>query len=108
MTFLLIIGLLALIFRSVIACLLPLVTVALVGTVAIGLIAIANEVFDLKADSSISVILFIVLFGIGTDYILFFLFRYREALRHGMDGRHAVSPRRSSEQARRSPPPAAR
>ena len=86
-TLLLIVVLLALIFRSVIACALPIVTVALVGTTANGLIAAANEAFDLKADSSISVILFIVLFGIGTDYILFFLFRYREALRLGFDGR---------------------
>ncbi len=90
-TLLLIVVLLALIFRSVIACVLPIVTVALVGTTANGLIAVANEAFDLKADSSISVILFIVLFGIGTDYILFFLFRYREALRLGLDGRGAVS-----------------
>jgi RND superfamily putative drug exporter len=90
-TLLLIVVLLALIFRSVIACVLPILTVALVGTTANGLIAVANEVFDLKADSSISVILFIVLFGIGTDYILFFLFRYREALRLGFDGRSAVS-----------------
>ena len=90
-TLLLIVVLLALIFRSVIACLLPILTVALVGTTANGLIAMANEAFDLKADSSISVILFIVLFGIGTDYILFFLFRYREALRMGFDGRGAVS-----------------
>ena len=90
-TVLLIVVLLALIFRSVIACALPLLTVALVGTTANGLIAMANEAFDLKADSSISVILFIVLFGIGTDYILFFLFRYREALRLGFDGRGAVS-----------------
>ena len=90
-TLLLIVVLLALIFRSVIACALPIVTVALVGTSANGLIAVANEAFDLKADSSISVILFIVLFGIGTDYILFFLFRYREALRLGFGGRDAVS-----------------
>ena len=90
-TLLLIVVLLALIFRSVIACALPIVTVALVGTTATGLIAVANEAFDLKADSSISVILFIVLFGIGTDYILFFLFRYREALRLGFDSRGAVS-----------------
>jgi RND superfamily putative drug exporter len=90
-TLLLIVVLLALIFRSVIACALPIVTVALVGTTATGLIAVANEAFDLKADSSISVILFIVLFGIGTDYILFFLFRYREALRLGFDGRGAVT-----------------
>jgi putative drug exporter of the RND superfamily len=90
-TLLLIVTLLALIFRSVIACVLPILTVALVGTTANGLIAVANEAFGLKADSSISVILFIVLFGIGTDYILFFLFRYREALRLGFDGRAAVS-----------------
>jgi putative drug exporter of the RND superfamily len=90
-TLLLIVILLALIFRSVIACALPILTVALVGTTANGLIAWANEAFDLKADSSISVILFIVLFGIGTDYILFFLFRYREALRLGFDSRGAVS-----------------
>ena len=90
-TLLLIVVLLALIFRSVIACVMPILTVALVGTTANGLIAVANEAFDLKADSSISVILFIVLFGIGTDYILFFLFRYREALRMGFDGRSAVS-----------------
>ena len=90
-TLVLIVVLLALIFRSVIACVLPIATVALVGTTANGLIAVANEAFDLQADSSISVILFIVLFGIGTDYILFFLFRYREALRLGLDGREAVS-----------------
>lgn len=90
-TLLLIVILLALIFRSVIACLLPILTVALVGTTANGLIAMANEAFGLKADSSISVILFIVLFGIGTDYILFFLFRYREGLRLGFDSRRAVS-----------------
>ena len=68
-------------------------TVALVGTIATGLIAVANEAFDLKADSSISVILFIVLFGIGTDYILFFLFRYREALRLGFDESRRGVPR---------------
>ena len=37
-------------------------------------------------------ILFVVLYGIGTDYILFFLFRYRERLREGeekRDGRRA-------------------
>ncbi|HSV39230.1 MAG TPA: MMPL family transporter [Nocardioidaceae bacterium] len=90
-TVLLIVLLLALIFRSVIACIMPLITVGLVGTVANGLIAIANKAFDLKADSSITVILFIVLFGIGTDYILFFLFRYREALRSGQESRAAVS-----------------
>jgi RND superfamily putative drug exporter len=82
-TILLIIVLLALIFRSIIICLMPVVLVGLAGTIATGLIGWANQAFDLKADSSIEVILFVVLYGIGTDYILFFLFRYREQLRTG-------------------------
>ena len=90
-TIVLIFGLLALIFRSVIISLLPIVVVGGVSTVATGLIAFANEAFDLKADSSIQVILLVVLYGIGTDYILFFLFRYREALRAGEPSKQAVA-----------------
>lgn len=78
----LIVLLLALIFRSVLICLMPILVVALASTVATGLIGWANEIFDLKADSSIQTILVVVLYGIGTDYILFFLFRHRERLRH--------------------------
>lgn len=89
-TIVLIIVLLALIFRSVIICLLPILIVSLVSMVATGLIGTANKVFDLKADSSIQVILIVVLYGIGTDYILFFLFRYRERLRQGDEPRGAV------------------
>ncbi len=89
-TIVLIVVLLALIFRSVIICLMPILVVTLVSMVATGLIGTANKVFDLKADSSIQVILIVVLYGIGTDYILFFLFRYRERLRQGDDTKGAV------------------
>lgn len=89
-TILLIVLLLALIFRSVIICLLPIVVVALASQVATGLIAMANKAFDLKADSSIQVILIVVLYGIGTDYILFLLFRYRERLRIGEEPKVAI------------------
>jgi RND superfamily putative drug exporter len=89
-TVLLIIVLLALIFRSVIICVMPVLVVFLASQVAIGLIAWANDAFDLKADSSIQVILIVVLYGIGTDYILFLLFRYRERLRLGDDAKTAV------------------
>ena len=68
----------------------------------------ANKAFDLKADSSISAILVVVLFGIGTDYILFLLFRYRERLRPGEDSRARDGPAPSTGSARRSPRPAAR
>lgn len=90
-TILLIVVLLAIIFRSVIITLMPVVIVGLVSTVATGLIAWANDLFDLKASSDVEVILLVVLYGIGTDYILFFLFRYRERLREGEPTRPAVA-----------------
>lgn len=89
-TVILIVLLLALIFRSVIICLLPIVVVGIVSTIATGLIGTANKIFDLKADSSVQVILIVVLYGIGTDYILFLLFRYREQLRTGAETKPAL------------------
>lgn len=90
-TIVLIVVLLALIFRSVIITFMPIVVVGLVSSVANGLIATANKLFDLKASSDVEVILVVVLYGIGTDYILFFLFRYRERLREGEEIRPAVA-----------------
>ena len=89
-TVLLILILMILIFRSAILAILPILVIGLVSQVAVGLIGVANKAFDLKTDSSIQVILIVVLFGIGTDYILFFLFRYRERLRIGEESRTAV------------------
>ncbi len=89
-TFVLIIFLLLLIFRSPIAALLPLITVGLVSSVAPGLIAWVAEAFDLQVDPSLQTILLVVLYGIGTDYILFLLFRYRERLREGDDKKQAM------------------
>src|SRR4051794_23757362 len=90
-TILLIVVLLSIIFRSVLITLMPIVVIAVVATVATGLIAIANQLFDLKIDNSVQIILVVVLFGIGTDYILFFLFRYRERLREGEETQAAVA-----------------
>ena len=89
-TIVLIVVLLALIFRSVIICLMPIVIVFVVSQVATGMIAWANDIFDLKADDSIQIILLLVLYGIGTDYILFLLFRHRERLREGADVKASV------------------
>lgn len=89
-TVILIIGLLALIFRSVLICLLPVVVVSLVSMIATGAIGWANEAFDLKADASVQQILVVVLYGVGTDYILFFLFRHRERLRQGAEIKDSV------------------
>jgi putative drug exporter of the RND superfamily len=82
--------LLLVIFRSPIIALLPIIVIGLVSPMATGLIGTANKVFDMKADSSVQQLLTVVLFGIGTDYILFLLFRYREALRAGEDAKGAM------------------
>ncbi|MCD5354988.1 MMPL family transporter [Kineosporia mesophila] len=87
----LIILLLGGIFRSVLIAFMPVVLVGLVSVVAGGLIAMVEKAFDLNHDPSTSVILIVVLFGIGTDYILFFLFRYREARRDGQEHRESVA-----------------
>jgi len=73
----------ALIFRSPFAGLLPIASVGLVYTMASSLIALAGKIFNFKVDQQLSIIFTVVLFGIGTDYILFLLFRYRERLRSG-------------------------
>ena len=89
-TLALILVLLLVIFRSPVIALLPLVVIALVSQVATGLISDVNKALHLNADSSISTILIVVLFGIGTDYILFLMFRYRERLRAGEDAKQAM------------------
>ena len=89
-TLALILILLLVIFRSPVIALLPLVVIAVVSQVATGLISDVNKALNLNADSSISTILIVVLFGIGTDYILFLMFRYRERLRGGEDAKQAM------------------
>lgn len=79
-----------LIFRSPIIALLPVMMIAVFSSVANGLIADASKAFGLKADSSVSAILIVVLFGVGTDYFLFLIFRYRERLRAGEERQTAM------------------
>lgn len=89
-TLALILILLLIIFRSPIIAVLPLIVIAVVSQVATGLISDVNKAFNLNTDNSISTILIVVLFGIGTDYILFLMFRYRERLRRGEDRKQAM------------------
>lgn len=89
-TILLIIVLLGFIFRSVLAAITPIILVAIVFMVSNGAIGAAAQWFNLKVDTSLQVILGVVLFGIGTDYFLFFLFRYREARRNKIPHHQAV------------------
>jgi putative drug exporter of the RND superfamily len=86
----LIVVLLLIIFRSPIIALLPVLTIGVISQVATGLIAWVSKAFDLKIDNSVSAMLIVVLFGVGTDYILFLMFRYRERLRTGEDPKTAM------------------
>jgi len=89
-TVLLIIGLLLVIYRSPVAALLPIVTVGLVSAIAPGLVAWLAQLFDFQVDQSVQIVMTIVLYGVGTDYIVFLLFRYRERLRAGDDKKTAL------------------
>src|SRR5436305_10529400 len=89
-TFAIILVTLLIIFRAPILAVLPLVLIGLVSAIANGLIAYATKLFGLQANSSISSILIVVLFGVGTDYFLFLMFRYRERLRAGDEPQQAM------------------
>jgi RND superfamily putative drug exporter len=89
-TLVLIVTLLLLIYRSPIAAVLPVVSVGVVSTVSPPLIALAAKAFGLQVDQSLPTILTVVLFGVGTDYIVFLLFRYRERLRAGDEPKQAL------------------
>ncbi len=86
----LIIILLLAIFRSPVITLLPVLAIGVVSQIATGLIGSASKVFNLNVDSTVTAMLIVVLFGVGTDYILFLLFRYRERLRVGEDPKTAM------------------
>ncbi|GAB3837104.1 MMPL family transporter [Dactylosporangium cerinum] len=89
-TFVLIIVLILVIFRSPIAALLPIIVIGIVMQVTTSIIAVVGKALDWNVGQDLQTILLIVLYGIGTDYILFLLFRYRERLRAGDDKQTAM------------------
>ncbi|MBW5426022.1 MMPL family transporter, partial [Streptomyces sp. BG9H] len=70
-----------LVFRSVLAAVLPLLAVAVIGGVAAGAVVGAALLTGHKLDASTPDLINVVLLGIGIDYLLFLLFRFREHLR---------------------------
>ncbi|GAA4172499.1 hypothetical protein GCM10022251_69260 [Phytohabitans flavus] len=82
--------LLIVIFRSPWVALLNLLIIALVGQGAVAVIAITAKLAGTTLDGSVTGLLPVVLFGVGTDYVVFLLYRYRERLRLGEDRRTAM------------------
>ncbi len=86
----LILTLLLLIFRSPVIALLPVLVIGVVSQIADGLIASLSDAFGLHVDATVTTLLIVVLFGVGTDYVLFLMFRYRERLRAGVEAKEAM------------------
>ncbi|KOU13818.1 multidrug transporter [Streptomyces sp. WM6372] len=71
-----------LVFRSVLAALLPLLVVSVIGGAAAGVVVTASLLTGVQLDASTPQLINVVLIGIGIDYFLFLLFRFREQLRN--------------------------
>ncbi|MEV4947397.1 MMPL family transporter [Streptomyces sp. NPDC053755] len=70
-----------LVFRSILAAFVPLVAVAVIGGAAAGVVVGGAEISGIRLDPSTPSLIGVVLVGIGVDYFLFLLFRFREQLR---------------------------
>ncbi|MFE2525715.1 MMPL family transporter [Streptomyces sp. NPDC059382] len=70
-----------LVFRSFLAALLPLLAVSVIGGAAAGAVVGSALLVGIDLDPSTPQLINVVLVGIGIDYFLFLLFRFREQLR---------------------------
>ncbi|MYU22962.1 MMPL family transporter [Streptomyces sp. SID8352] len=70
-----------LVFRSLLAAFVPLLAVSVIGGAAAGVVVSASLLTGIRLDPSTPSLIGVVLIGIGVDYFLFLLFRFREELR---------------------------
>jgi putative drug exporter of the RND superfamily len=89
-TVVLVLVLLGLIYRSPIIALIPLLVVGLAYSVAQGFIYLYAKSGATVSSNSTS-ILVVLMFGVGTDYCLLLVSRYREELRHFEDKHDAMN-----------------
>ncbi|MFE5514851.1 MMPL family transporter [Streptomyces sp. NPDC056529] len=79
-----------LVFRSVLAAFVPLFAVSVVGGAATGTVVGAALLTGLALDPGTPSMIGTVLIGIGVDYFLFLLFRFREELRRRPEEHHRL------------------
>jgi RND superfamily putative drug exporter len=77
-------------FRGVLSSLLPLFLVIFVAQAALGVVVLSALAFGYNLNSSVPDLIQVVLIGIGIDYFLFMVFRFRERLRLGEDRKLAA------------------
>ncbi|HXW38147.1 MAG TPA: MMPL family transporter, partial [Acidimicrobiales bacterium] len=82
-TVVLIVLLLGIVFRSVLISVLPIFLIGFVHQIAQAVTADLADWFHFLVGPELAPLLVVVMFGVGTDYIVFLLFRYREHLAKG-------------------------
>jgi len=82
-TVLLILVLLSFVFRSAILALAPIVIIGIAHEAAQALTADLADWFHYQVGPVMAPLLIVVMFGVGTDYFVFLLFRYREQVARG-------------------------
>jgi len=81
-TILLVIFVLLLVYRSPVAALVPLVSIAAAFLVARGMLGLAAQ-SGVELTSMLDALLVVLIFGVGTDYALFLISRFREEVGKG-------------------------
>ncbi len=104
-TVILVLVLLGLIYRAVLVALSPLIVVFFAYTITTAFIYLLAKSGETVSSNSTS-ILIVLMFGVGTDYCLLLVSRYREELRRLEDKHEAMAARAARARGRRSSPAA--
>src|SRR5262249_41653798 len=89
-TILLVVVVLLLVYRAPLLALVPLVTIAVSVWVSLSCLAMATLLPGVHLVNISKIFAIVILYGAGTDYCLFLVSRYREALENGEDWAGAV------------------
>jgi putative drug exporter of the RND superfamily len=79
------------IFRSPIVALVTVGVISLAAGAVTALLVLAAKGFGFEIDDTVTGLLPVVIFGVGTDYVVFLVYRYRERLRNGEAPRQAMA-----------------
>ncbi|AZB44846.1 MMPL family transporter [Bacillus sp. FJAT-42376] len=81
---------LILVFRSLVAPIIPLITVGVAYMVSQAAVSYFVEYFNFPLSTFTQIFMVAVMFGIGTDYCILLLSRFKEELGHGEDKTEAI------------------
>lgn len=89
-TVLIILLLLGIVFRSLLIAVLPILIIGAVHEMAQSITAALADWFHFVVGPELAPLLVVVMFGVGTDYMVFLLFRYRERVSTGDEPQDAL------------------